>query len=258
MTELVNVSSVQSGVKLGPPPLQAAQVESNKALSKPTIILLEDDQDEARITVQALKKDYDCVVYDSLSAMRDYLSRDINSSVRGFVIDLNLVDGDGCTVIPEIKNKFPNHPVLILSSRTTTSDKVAGFVMGVDDYVTKPCDPIELLYRLHARINKAFSRDNDSACIRYKSLRLDLQKLHAYTGADERGVELSANETKLLALLLRHPGQCFSRAEILERLWEGVFVSDRTIDSHISHLRKKISNTDVMIHSVYGAGYKLL
>lgn len=256
MTELVNPASVQSAVKVIPPKLQG---EPPKVQTKPTIILLEDDQDEARITVQALKKDYDCVVYDSLCAIRDYLNRDTNyASVRGFVIDLNLIDGDGCTVIPEIKSKFPNHPVLILSSRTTTSDKVAGFVMGVDDYVTKPCDPIELLYRLHARINKAFSKDNDSANIRYKSLRLDLQKLHAYTGADERGVELSANETKLLALLLRHPGQCFSRAEILERLWEGVFVSDRTIDSHISHLRKKIANTDVMIHSVYGAGYKLL
>lgn len=238
---------------------QSKPIDSNLSPDRPTIVLLEDDEDEARITSQALRKDYECKVFSTISAIRTYLSQeDDGSAVRGFVIDLNLTDGDGCTVIPDIKAKFPHHPVLILSSRTTTSDKVAGFVMGVDDYVTKPCDPIELLYRLHARINKAFSRENDSTSLRYKSLRLDLQKLRVFTGADERGIELSANETKLLSLLLRNPGKCFSRTEILERLWQGVFVSDRTIDSHISHLRKKISSTDVMIHSVYGAGYKLL
>jgi DNA-binding response OmpR family regulator len=253
VTELGNVLTTNKPLRGALPPQVAPLSQKSK------IILLEDDMDEAKITVQALRKDYDCEVFDSISKIREFLAQEEDGSrIRGFVIDLNLTDGDGCSVIPEIKAKFPSHPVLILSSRTTTSDKVAGFVMGVDDYVTKPCDPIELLYRLHARINKAFSKNNDNTSIRYKSLRLDLQNLHVYTGANEQGVELSANETKLLALLLRHPGQCFSRAEILERLWQGVFVSDRTIDSHISHLRKKITNSDVMIHSVYGAGYKLL
>ena len=61
-----------------------------------------------------------------------------------------------------------------------------------------------------------------------------------------------------MSLLLRNPGKCSTRSEILEKLWQGVYVSDRTIDSHISHLRKKIRETDVNIYSVYGAGYKLM
>jgi DNA-binding response OmpR family regulator len=232
----------------------------SEAVSKAKIVILEDDPDEARITVGALEQAYECKVFDSLNGLRTFLNKDPRNrdEIKGFVIDLNLSDGDGFSIIPEIKKQFPNHPVIILSSRTMTSDKVAGFVMGVDDYVTKPTDPVEFLYRMNARINKAFSTGEKDTCVTYKSIRLDFQELKIFTPYRKEGVELSANETKLLSLLLRFPGKCFSRSEILEKLWQGVFVSDRTIDSHISHLRKKIKETDVNIYSVYGSGYKLV
>lgn len=227
---------------------------------KPTILILEDDPDEARITIKALEPVYHCDVFGSLCSFRQYLDdgnvkKDL---VKAFVVDLKLADGEGFSIIPEIKRKFPDHPVVILSARTTTSDKVAGFVMGVDDYITKPIDPVEFVYRMNARINKAFAKGDQEACLRYKSLRLDFQELRLFTTYKKTGIELSANETKLMALLLRNPGKCFSRSEILEKLWQGIYVSDRTIDSHISHLRKKIRDTDVAIYSVYGAGYKLV
>lgn len=227
---------------------------------KPKILILEDDQDEARIAVGALEQAYECRVFDTLAGLRQYLTNDKidQEEIKAFVVDLNLSDGDGFTIIPEIKKQFSSHPVVILSSRTTTSDKVAGFVMGVDDYITKPIDPVEFIYRMNARINKAFSSGDKDTCVRYKSIRLDFQELKVFTPYKKEGIELSANETKLMSLLLRNPGKCFTRSEILEKLWQGVYVSDRTIDSHISHLRKKIRETDVNIYSVYGAGYKLM
>ncbi len=227
---------------------------------KPLIVVLEDDPDEARITVGALEQTYACKVFDAISKFKVFLIEDCSEKahIKAFVVDLNMSDGDGFSIIPEIKKQFPNHPVVILSSRTTTSDKVAGFVMGVDDYITKPFDAVEFVYRMNARINKAFTRGEKDTSLHYKSIRLDFQELRIFTPYVKNGIELSANETKLMALLLRNPGKCFSRTEILEKLWQGVYVSDRTIDSHISHLRKKIKETDVTIYSVYGAGYKLV
>jgi two-component system response regulator BaeR len=142
----------------------------------------------------------------------------------------------------------------MVTARIEEIDRLLGLELGADDYICKPFSPREVV----ARVKAVLRRVNDGQAIQAQGLVLDE---HTYRATlHGRNLELTAVEFKLLQLLVEHPGRIFSRQQIMERIYhEERFVSDRTVDSHIKKLRRKIETVDsqtTLIQSVYSVGYK--
>lgn len=148
-------------------------------------------------------------------------------------------------------------PIIMLTARGEEADKVRGLDSGVDDYVTKPFSPAELLARIRALLRRANPAPNDET-LRCGDICMDLAAHKVRRG--DRGVHLGPTEFRLLRYLMEHQGRVFSREQLLDAVWgRDVFVEARTVDVHIRRLRKALNRTgeDDMIRTVRAAGYSL-
>ena len=172
------------------------------------------------------------------------------------VLDVMLPDLDGFEVLRRLRSAGCAAPVLFLTARHTTADKVRGLTAGGDDYIVKPFALEELV----ARVQVALRRSGSSAAparLRVADLELD-DDAHRVWRADQE-VHLSATEFKLLRCLLANAGRVVSRAQILDHVWEYDFDGESAIiESFISNLRRKVDNHGPkLIHTVRGVGYSL-
>lgn len=182
------------------------------------------------------------------------------SAVDLIVLDINMPEFDGLEVCREIR-KTSEVPILFLSSRDDEIDRILGLEIGGDDYVTKPFSPRELV----ARINVILKRINavPKAIIEAVSLqhgKLCMQVEQHVISWNEQIISLTATEFAMLLLLMRQPNRVFSRDTIMNSAYaNNVYVSDRTIDSHIRHIRQKLNDAgcEAVIETVHGVGYKL-
>lgn len=178
------------------------------------------------------------------------------------VLDINMPEMDGLACCREIR-KHSETPILFLSSRDEEIDRILGLEIGGDDYVTKPFSPRELVARINAILKRTQYQLNavekeESHVLRKGLLSLDLEQ-HSVMW-DQQNVKLTATEFAMLANFLRQPNRVFSRDLIMDAAYQyHVHVSDRTIDSHIRHVRNKFSNVgcEQLIETVHGVGYKL-
>ena len=175
------------------------------------------------------------------------------------VLDVGLPDIDGFEVCRAVR-KFSDVPVIFLTSRSDEIDRVVGLEIGGDDYVVKPFSPRELLARIkairrrHDRTTNAPAEPATNSELRYGPITIDPEKFRVRSG--NREIILTAQEFKLLELLVRHPGRVFTREQVLNRAWgDGGLVTDRTIDVHVKSLRKKFGKLD-FIETVRGIGYR--
>jgi two-component system phosphate regulon response regulator PhoB len=148
-------------------------------------------------------------------------------------------------------------PIILLTARAQEDDKLKGFDTGVDDYVTKPFSPRELIARVKALLRRAAPLADD-ACIEIEGLSLD-PATHRVAAADQK-VELGPTEFRLLHFFMAHPERVHSRERVLDSVWGNtVYIDERTIDVHIRRLRKALEPTghDRLIQTVRGAGYRL-
>lgn len=171
------------------------------------------------------------------------------------VLDLMLPGRDGLELCREIRG-FSSVPIIMATARAEEIDRLLGLELGADDYICKPYSPREVVARVKAvlrRLQPAAPGAHDPA-----GLVLDEAGFRVRCGGGE--VELTAVEFHLFATLYREPGRIFSRAQLMDRIYaDQRVVSDRTIDSHIKKLRKKLAEAcpeQELIHSVYGAGYR--
>jgi two-component system OmpR family response regulator len=175
------------------------------------------------------------------------------------IVDINLPGKDGLWLCRTIR-EFSQVPIIFLSARDEELDRVMGLTIGGDDYVTKPFSPRELTARVGAvlRRNQVGSTElKEAQRMIYGQLALDLESVEAFWAGEK--VDLTPTEFKLLKTLCQRPRKVFSREEILELVFPGVTVSDRTIDSHILHIRKKFSKvgSKEIIQTQHGLGYNL-
>jgi DNA-binding response OmpR family regulator len=164
---------------------------------------------------------------------------------------------DGLEVCREIQ-KEDWIPVLMLTARTDEADKVAGFAVGADDYLTKPFSPRELVARVRAVFRRTDIGPGQSDVIRAGDVTLDIPRMQAKVG--NRGVELTSTEFELLAMMMRQPGRVFTRGQLLDAIRADQVESfDRAIDAHIKNLRRKLepdAHSPRYVLTVYGVGYK--
>ena len=169
------------------------------------------------------------------------------------LLDLMLPGRDGLEVCKELRS-FCAVPIIMVTARIEEIDRLLGLELGADDYICKPFSPREVV----ARVKAVLRRAGGGAPGADAGLILDPERYRATLQGRDLG--LTAVEFNLLQILVAHPGRIFSRQQLMDRIYHDQrIVSDRTIDSHIKKLRKKIADADAvaeLVHSVYGVGYK--
>ena len=173
------------------------------------------------------------------------------------VLDLMMPKMSGNDVCRIIRQESET-PVIMLTARDELTDKIVGLELGADDYVTKPFEGRELVARIKAVLRRTGQR-TVAPVLRVGDLTVDTERRQADIGG--RHIELTTTEFDLLKLMAANPGRVFSRSEILDRLQGDTYEGyERTIDSHIKNLRRKIEpdpEHPTYIQTVYGAGYRL-
>ncbi|MCD6101462.1 MAG: response regulator [Candidatus Cloacimonetes bacterium] len=173
------------------------------------------------------------------------------------ILDLMLPEIDGLEICRIIKRdeRTATIPIIMLTAKGTETDKVVGLELGADDYIVKPFSPRELIARIKAVLRRAEAKTEKPKIIKRNDLMIDLAKYKVTIKCKE--INLTTTEFKLLSILAERPGWVFSRDKLLDKLWgEDKIVIDRTIDVHITQLRKKLGEYSKLIKSVRGIGYK--
>lgn len=225
---------------------------------KHRILCIEDDLTIQTLIEQSLKE-FMVVTVVSLKAAEIELSKSVFDAI---LLDIELPDGDGLRFFTKLthEQKFKKVPTLILSGHGEISNKLMAFSIGVDDFITKPFDPLELNARLSSKIKKE-QLDVDAKKMRKVGdleIDFDRQRVFQIVKGKEKDLSLTAIEIKILTMLSRRPEQVFSREQILNSVWGETAITDRTVDSHIAHLRVKISESSVMVDTVKNFGYRIV
>ena len=220
-------------------------------------ILVVDDEKKIVDIVKAYleKEGYQVVVaYDGVSAIDMAKSQ----SPDLIVLDLMLPEISGWDVCRQLR-KNSDTPIIMLTARDEVPDRIVGLELGADDYITKPFSPNELVSRVRAVLRRSEGKAMPKTILTAADLTIDVEKRQVYR--DNEAIELTPMEFDLLKVMAENPGRVYSRMQLLDMVqgeaYEGY---ERTIDSHIKNLRKKIEpdpNTPRHITTVYGVGYKL-
>jgi DNA-binding response OmpR family regulator len=213
----------------------------------PHLLLAEDDRVLASLLVEVLSDAYLVTqVPDGQAALHAALTR----SFDVMVIDRGLPAIEGADLVKRLRSRGLVTPILLLTARGTTADRVEGLDAGAEDYLVKPFEIDELLARLRALLR----RHRDQADV----LEIGARRLEASSrrvvGGGRAAVELSPRETRLLEILARHPNRVFTRQELLEAVFDSNDGSG-AVDTYVYYLRQKLGRT--AIRTVHGLGYQL-
>jgi two-component system phosphate regulon response regulator PhoB len=173
------------------------------------------------------------------------------------VLDLMLPDLSGEEVCRRLRADpgLSGLPVIMLTAKSEEVDRVVGFELGADDYVTKPFSPRELVLRVKALLRRSHETTAFSAPLERGPLRLDPERHRCAVNGDE--VDLTAKEFQLLESLMRRPGRVMTREKLLDEVWgSDIAVTSRTIDTHLKRLREKLGVAAKLIETVRGLGYR--
>jgi two-component system OmpR family response regulator len=173
------------------------------------------------------------------------------------VLDVMLPDMEGFDVARRLAAERAGVPILFLTARDATEDKIRGLTMGGDDYVTKPFSLEELIARLRNILRRTGASEEDSSRLLFADLELDDDTREVTRGG--RTIELTATEYRLLRYLMLNPRRVMTRAQLLDHVWSYDFGGDgRVLETYISYLRKKVdAQGPPLIHTVRGVGYAL-
>lgn len=230
-----------------------------RIVSQERILFVEDSRQIQLIVQAALSPSYQLVCAGSLTEADKYLDDD-----RGYdliLLDIVLPDGTGFELCDRIRqrSKLQSVPVIFLTGQTDLDAKLKGFSSGADDYLVKPFEPQELIARVQARLKQRRTMRSQASLFDVGGFQVDLgtQKIFRVASDGNReDLNLTPNELKLFAHLLRNPGQAFSREQLLRDLWgNDVHVTERTVNTHISSLRKKLGDRAENIRFVPAQGY---
>ena len=178
--------------------------------------------------------------------------------LRSGTVDVALVDGmlpeiDGFEVV-RLARQETTVPIILVTARGEETNRVAGLEVGADDYVVKPFSAAEVVARVRAQLRRTHGFPQTAATLR--AGRVELDPLARRCLLDGSEVELTRREFDLLATLLEHPSQVLTRVQLLERAWETGYLSEKTVDVHVSSLRRKLDGA-VDVVAVRGVGYRL-
>ena len=229
-------------------------------MSYHNIMVVEDEPKIAQLLVDYLERDgfFVTVLHDGKHAVEM-----IREAAPGFVIlDLMLPNKDGLTICREVR-QFSSVPIMMLTAKVDEIDRLLGLELGADDYVCKPFSPREVVARVRTiqrrlQQHTATATATDSQ-LSYRDIAINLEKYECSVRGQR--IEFTPVEFQLLRGFVSQPGRVFSRDQLMDLAYtDERVVSDRTIDTHVKNIRRKLSQAgdDVgQVHSIYGVGYKL-
>ena len=224
----------------------------------PKILVVEDDQSISDLISLHLKKNN--FEYLVVHNGEDALSH-LDMFMPDFVILDWMIPGlSGLEVLRRIRNKqeYKNLPILMLTAKNSEQDKIISFESGLDDYITKPFLPSELIARVKAILKRTSQSNQDQENLIFNEIKINTVQKKAYRG--ERRLNLGPTEFNILFFLLKNKQRVFSREQILNKIWPNqVNVELRTVDVHIRRLRKELNKNEEkdIIRTVRSAGYSL-
>ena len=217
------------------------------------ILIVEDEEKLARIMADYLQQAgyQTSILLDGL----DVINTIKTQSIDLVLLDLMLPGKDGLTLCRELR-EFSDIAIIILTARVEEIDRLLGLDIGADDYICKPYSPREVVARVKTILRRISPQATSSSTI--LTLDGDTYQAKVY----QQLIELTAIEFNLLKILNKKPGRIYSRAQLIELVYQdNRIVSERTIDSHIKKLRKKLNTVETdneLVQSVYSVGYKLI
>ena len=220
-------------------------------------ILLIEDEPDIRKTLEynIAREGYDVITAPSLSEGRNHLN---SSSFSLILLDLMLPDGSGLDLCREIKSDKEKiaTPIIILTAKDDEVDKVVGFELGADDYVTKPFSVRELILRIKAVLKRGERKqENLEVQKQFGDLLIDVDSHEVFVNG--QSITLTALEFKLLRQLVDRRGRVQSRDQLLSDVWGySADVTTRTVDTHIKRLREKLGSMGKYVQTIRGVGYK--
>ena len=220
------------------------------------ILIIEDEPDIRKTLEYNISREgYEVISASSLSEGREKLE---SASFTLLLLDLMLPDGSGLDLCRELKQdkSLSSMPVIILTAKDDEVDKVVGFELGADDYVTKPFSVRELILRVKAVLKRGERKsDNMEVQRQFGELKIDVDSHEVFVNDEQ--VSLTALEFKLLRQLVDRRGRVQSRDQLLSDVWGySSDVTTRTVDTHIKRLREKLGDMGKYVQTIRGVGYK--
>jgi len=212
--------------------------------------------DDERLIVKGIKGSLEIQGYKVYTAYTGNEALNIinNEKIDFIILDLMLPDIDGMMLCKKIREKYDT-PILMLTAKDGDYDKILGFELGADDYMTKPFNVLELIARIKA-ISRRYKSEKNTSVLEFADLVINHTERKVYVRNEE--VRLTQKEFDMLYLMAKNPGRVFTREEIYDYIWKEEAVDVRTIDVHIKNLREKIEEnikSPKYIMTKWGVGY---
>lgn len=228
-----------------------------------TIVIIEDEKEindliQSQVASFGLKQ---TALYDGKKAL-DFIQSEEGKKTQLFIIDRMLPSVNGLEICKFIRHYQPTRtiPILMLTALSTPEQIVEGLDAGADDYMTKPFDHAILQARVRSLLRRkqlGQSPAEEKKVLRHKELKIDTDQCRVWIG--DQLLELTLSEYKILCCFLLSPGKVLTRNQLVEYIQDGpVHVTDRTIDTHIFGLRKKLGEYASMIETIRGVGYRVI
>ncbi len=223
-------------------------------ISKTSVLIADDDKNICELIRLYLEKEGYSVtsVYDGEMALLNAFRQDYSV----IILDIMMPKKDGIEVLKEIRKKS-NVPVIMLTAKGETVDKVLGLEFGADDYIVKPFEPKELIARIKAILRRVEFDSESTQTVNYENLSIDMSTYELKL-ADEV-ISIPPKELELLNFLCSHPNKVFTRDQLLNEVWGyDYYVDSRTVDVHVKRLREKIDGKSDKweLKTVWRVGYK--
>jgi two-component system OmpR family response regulator len=222
--------------------------------NKGRVLVVDDESNITDLVAMALR--YEGFEVDIAATGRSAVEVARSKPSNLMILDVMLPDIDGFEVARELSLSGHRVPILFLTARDATEDKVRGLTVGGDDYVTKPFSLEELIARVHAILRRSSGRPETNR-LEFADLVMDLDTQEVWR--ENEAIELTATEYRLLRYLMLNPRRVLTRSQILDHVWDYDFGGDaRVLETYISYLRKKIDFVQPhLIHTVRGTGYSM-
>jgi DNA-binding response OmpR family regulator len=225
-----------------------------------TILVIEDDPAVGEALVEGIGTEGYEVHWETTGGGGVAYARD--RSPQLIVLDVRLPDGNGFDFCRQLRQLGLRQPILMLTVQSDQMDKVLGLEMGADDYLTKPYHLRELIARIRSLLRRAYGEFASAEADILYAGDLTIDRTRATVTRDGRSLNLTPTEFRLLVFLAQHPGQVFSRGQLIENVWgsDADFYDDKTVSVHVRRLREKVEHepsSPSVILTVPGIGYRL-
>ena len=221
-------------------------------------ILVADDDNEIRELLRIYLEKDGYEVYEACNGI-EALSLCEKNKVDMMLLDIMMPEMNGYQVIQKVR-KENNIPIIMISAKGQDEDKILGLDLGADDFIVKPFNPLEAMARINSNIRRFYSLGSRASEVKnlvVKNLRLDTEQCAVYK--DDKIIDLTSVEYRILRLFMENPGKVFTKQQIYEQGWEEEYiVADNNVMVCISKLRSKLSDdSDEYIRTIRGLGYRL-